>query len=143
MSKAFVKDDAPVEDAADALPERPSEPLPITPAGYERLQAEFAGLPKDSRRARVLAQVLETVRITPPTLIAGGAGFGCEVTVEYEDDEEARYVIVGPDEVGPEGTVSVLAPLAKALLGKMAGDDFEIRAPRGARRGTVVAIKAE
>jgi transcription elongation GreA/GreB family factor len=140
MSKAFVKDDLPEVDAAEALPERPARPLPITRGGYDRLAAELATLDPSSRRARVVAQVLATVELTEVGRLHDGVGFGCEVTVRDTDGQEKTYRIVGPDEVFTEGDVSVLAPLARALLGKGEGDEIILHRPRGKEPLEIIRI---
>jgi transcription elongation GreA/GreB family factor len=143
VSKAFVKQDgSEVEPEPEALPSRPSQPLPVTPAGHARLLAEYERETPGSRRARVLARVLETVRIEQPGRLKGGVGFGCEVTVEDDAGGRSTYRIVGPDEVEQEpGRLSVLSPVARALLGKCEGDDVIIRRPKGELEVTVVSIR--
>src|SRR5262245_30006740 len=116
MSKAFTKEDAPVPDDGDALPPRERD-LPITPAGLARLRAELTELSAASasdtgaRRARVLAQVLESVYVQEPSVVDGKAGFGASVTVEDASGHRTAYEIVGPDEVEP-GTrqISIASP---------------------------------
>lgn len=144
MSKAFLPEDA-AADQTPALPARPAEPLPITPAGYRRLLEERASLvPGDEAtrtRALVLDRVLATVRIVEPALLDGGAGFGCEVTVEDERGIERTYVLVGPDEVdAAEGRISTESPIGRALLGHREGDVIEVE--RGGRTDelTVVSV---
>src|SRR3546814_2811330 len=45
--------------------------------------------------------------------------FGAWVTVEDEDGKEARYRIVGPDELDlKKNLISIDSPLARALIGK-------------------------
>ena len=52
--------------------------------------------------------------------------------VDQDTDEEKEYTIVGPDETDMvSGGISVLSPVARALLGKMVGDDVVVDAPRG------------
>jgi transcription elongation factor GreA len=61
--------------------------------------------------------------------------FGATVTL-IDVDTEARlvYKIVGEDEANvKQGKISISSPLARALIGKEAGDDAEVAAPSGAR----------
>ena len=52
--------------------------------------------------------------------------------VDQDTDEEKEYTIVGPDEVDMvPGGISVLSPVARALLGKAVGDDVIVDVPRG------------
>ena len=146
MSKAFTKDDTPVPDDAAALPPRERH-LPITPAGLARLRAELAELsaagPSEigARRARVLAQVLESVYVQEPSVVNGRVGFGASVTVEEVNGRRTSYEIVGPDEAEPaRRQISIASPVARALLGKRAGESAVLRRPRGDVEVTVVAV---
>lgn len=59
--------------------------------------------------------------------------FGAVVELENIDNSEKRvYRIVGPDEADiSQGMVSILSPLARAIVGKSAGDDVVVQAPGG------------
>lgn len=145
MSKAFFKEDT-VPDEGPVLAPRPSEPLPITPAGLARLVAERRAIdPTDEgtrTRALHLDRVLATVRVTEPARREGGVGFGCEVDVEDDRGERRTYAIVGPDELDPaSGRITGDSPLGRALLGRREGETFELA--RAGRRDelTVVAIR--
>jgi transcription elongation factor GreB len=146
MSKAFTNEDTPVPDDADALPPRERQ-LPITPAGLARLRAELVELsgagPSEigARRARVLAQVLESVYVQEPSVVDGRVGFGASVIVEEADGRRISYEIVGPDEAEPaRRQISIASPVARALLGKRAGDAVVLRRPRGDVEVTVVSV---
>jgi transcription elongation factor GreB len=149
MSKAFTNEDTPAPDDAEALPPR-KERLPITPAGYARLQKELADLlranpagPSEvgARRARVLAQVLESVYVVEPSGADGRVAFGARVAVEEEDGRATSYELVGPDEADlAAGQISIASPVAQALLGKRAGDRVVLRRPKGNVEVTVVSV---
>jgi regulator of nucleoside diphosphate kinase len=54
---------------------------------------------------------------------------------DLDTDEESVYTIVFPAEADPdEGKISILAPLATALLGYRCGDTVEFQAPTRLRR---------
>ncbi|MDR2825626.1 MAG: transcription elongation factor GreA [Deltaproteobacteria bacterium] len=59
--------------------------------------------------------------------------YGCTVhLVDQDTDAKKEYTLVGPDETDlVSGGISVLSPVAKALLGKEIGDDVVVDAPRG------------
>ena len=59
--------------------------------------------------------------------------FGATVVLENVDNGENRtYKIVGPDESDiSQGKVSIMSPLARAIVGKKAGDDVIVQAPGG------------
>lgn len=67
------------------------------------------------------------------TLEGEKAIFGATVTVEDIDSGEKReFTLLGPDEAEPaRGSISILSPVGKALLGKEAGDEVTIEIPRG------------
>ena len=59
--------------------------------------------------------------------------FGATVTIENIDSEERKtYTIVGSDEADIfNGKISIMSPLARAMMGKEEGDDYTIQAPKG------------
>jgi transcription elongation factor GreB len=89
----------------------------------------------------VLVQVLTSVYVQEPALVDGRVGFGTRVTVEAADGHRTAHEIVGPDEVEPaRGQISVASPVARALLGKRAGDVVVLRRPRGDLEVTIVSV---
>jgi transcription elongation factor GreB len=143
VSKAFTNEDTPTPDDAEALPPRTGT-FPITPLGLARLQKELAEIGVSevgARRARVIAQVLESVYVVEPSVVDGQARFGARVTVEDENGRRTSYEIVGPDEVDPiAGQISVASPVGRALLGKRATDRVVLRRPKGDVMVIVVSV---
>jgi len=143
VSKAFTNEDTPTPDDAGALPPRAGT-FPITPLGLARLQKELTEIGAaevGARRARVIAQVLESVYVVEPSVIDGQARFGARVTVEDENGRRTSYELVGPDEVDPiAGRISVASPVGRALLGKRAGDRVVLRRPKGDVAITVASV---
>jgi transcription elongation factor GreB len=95
------------------------------------------------RRMRFLAKRLDVAIVVDPRTPArrDRVFFGATVTVEDSDGEEARYRIVGVDEVeGGSGDVSWQSPVGRALLGKAEGDEVTVRWHAGTRELTIVAI---
>jgi transcription elongation factor GreA len=81
--------------------------------------------------------------IDPSTLDAGGrVVFGS--TVELEDETTGamvRYQIVGDDEADlKQGLISISSPIARALIGKEAGDVAEVQAPGGLKTYEIVDV---
>ena len=69
--------------------------------------------------------------IDPPTQ-GERVTFGSTIKLEDEAGKEHRYQIVGSDEATPaKGRISVLAPLARALIGKRIGDRVTAQLPAG------------
>jgi len=67
--------------------------------------------------------------------------FGHKVTVETESGEKRKYTIVGGPESDPiEGKISNESPVGKALLGKKAGDEIEVTAPKGLIKLKILTI---
>jgi transcription elongation factor GreA len=55
---------------------------------------------------------------------------------------EDEFKLVGPDEADPSASrVSVDSPLGGALLGHVAGDRVNFRAPGGIMSATVLAVR--
>lgn len=59
--------------------------------------------------------------------------FGVTVTLlDVENNEEIRYKIVGEDEADLKvGKISVMSPIARALIGKSVGDAVSVDTPSG------------
>ena len=152
MSRAFVKE-ADGADQADDLPDRVLSPHPnlVTPAGLaaieaelERLHAAAAELGDDSiarahhaRDVRYWTARRATAQVVEPADHPEEVRFGAIVEVLRDDGRRQTFRIVGEDEADPErGTLSYVSPLARALMGKAAGDT----APLGGGEVEIVAI---
>jgi transcription elongation factor GreA len=60
---------------------------------------------------------------------------------DEETGREATWTLVGPTEADlSAGRLSAESPVAKALIGRRAGDEFEVQTPRGVRRQRVVRL---
>jgi transcription elongation factor GreA len=68
--------------------------------------------------------------------------FGATVEVEDLDSGESkRFTLLGPDEADfANGSVSVLSPVGRALLGKEEGDEVVVKAPKGTIRYEIVSF---
>ena len=56
--------------------------------------------------------------------------------------DEVTYTIVGSAEADPvNGKLSMASPVGSALLGATAGQDVDVRTPRGAVRYKVLSIE--
>ncbi|HLV21860.1 MAG TPA: transcription elongation factor GreA [Polyangiaceae bacterium] len=80
--------------------------------------------------------------IDPSTLNGSKVRFGATVALlNIDTDEEVSYRIVGAEEANlDEGSISVSAPLARALIGKEVGDEVTIDLPAGKRRYEIVSV---
>jgi transcription elongation factor GreA len=82
--------------------------------------------------------------IDPSELDAGGrVVFGTTVDLEEEESGAAvTYQIVGDDEADlKQGLISISSPIARALIGKEAGDVAEVQAPGGIKRYEIVDVR--
>ncbi len=69
--------------------------------------------------------------------------FGATVTLADEDtDTKVKYMIVGDLEAdAKKGRISISSPIARALIGKTAGDTVEVAAPGGARSYEILKVQ--
>jgi transcription elongation factor GreA len=64
--------------------------------------------------------------------------------VDEDTDEEVKYQIVGDFEADVRaGRVSIGSPIARALIGKKAGDSVEVNTPRGAKSYEILKVSFE
>jgi transcription elongation factor GreA len=88
---------------------------------------------------------LSAAQIIDPALLDkdGRVVFGSTVVLEdLENGEEVTYQIVGVDEADlKENKVSITSPIARALIGKSAGDVAEVQAPAGIREYEVLEVR--
>ena len=86
-------------------------------------------------RINELEAKIGTAEVIDPPTSGDRITFGSTVRVEDEDGKEARYQIVGSDETDPSrGRISIMAPLARTLIGKKVGDSVVAQLPGGKRR---------
>ena len=94
-------------------------------------------------RLKELEGVISYAEVIDPSKLSGNVvKFGATVRVADEDtDKESTYQIVGSYEAdAANGTLSVTAPLARALIGKTVGDSVEVVAPGGAKFYEIVEV---
>ncbi len=92
-------------------------------------------------RIQAIEELLRHVAIIEGGSDDGRVRLGSSVDVEH-DGSAATYAIVGTTESNPAaGRVSVGSPIGVALLGKSAGDAFEVSTPSGRLRYRIVAVR--
>jgi transcription elongation factor GreA len=97
----------------------------------------------EGRIAELEAKLSNAQVINPAELDADGRiVFGTTVDlIELESEDNVTYQIVGDDEADIKlGKVSVNSPIARALIGKEAGDVAEVMAPGGIREYEVLDV---
>ncbi|MCQ2029929.1 transcription elongation factor GreB [Stutzerimonas zhaodongensis] len=94
-------------------------------------------------RVRFLTKRLEKLKVVAEKPSdPGKVYFGAWVTVEDEEGDQARYHIVGPDELDlRHGSISIDSPLARALIGKPLDAEVQVQTPTGAKTWYIVAIE--
>jgi transcription elongation factor GreA len=84
------------------------------------------------------AQLIDPVELDADGRVVFGA------TVELEDivsGDTVTYQVVGDDEADIKlGQISVSSPIARALIGKYAGDTVDVQAPGGVRQYEVLDV---
>jgi transcription elongation factor GreA len=88
---------------------------------------------------------LSNAQIIDPKLLDadGRCVFGATVDLEDQDSGDAvTYQIVGEDEADIKlGKLSVASPMARALIGKYAGDIAQVQAPGGIREYEIIDVR--
>jgi transcription elongation factor GreA len=71
--------------------------------------------------------------------------FGLTVHLEdTETGEQVTYTILGEEEAdAANGRISVLSPVARALLGRGVGDSVTVRIPKGTREFEILEIRLD
>ncbi len=85
------------------------------------------------------AQIIDPTQLDAEGRIVFAATVDLE---ELESGEQVTYQIVGMDEADvKEKKVSVTSPIARALIGKSAGDVVSVEAPAGIREYEVLKVR--
>ncbi len=95
-------------------------------------------------RIAELSSKLATLQVVNPLEIKETkVVFGATVTMEnVTTGEESRYQIVGPDEADvAKGTISIMSPIARALIGKLEGDEIVVNTPRGEAEYEIIKVE--
>lgn len=106
-------------------------------AAKER-QSHIEGRIGDIQHKLALAEVVD-----PKTIKSDRIVFGATVElVDIETDEKVIYQIVGVDEADVKlGKVSILSPIARAMIGKVKGDSVVVQSPKGDKEFEVLDFK--
>jgi transcription elongation factor GreB len=149
MSRGFVKEEdqeeAPLIPPRAALP--PGVPNYVTPSGLQALLEEKAALEqakadnkKESETERryeqlmlegklkLLVERINTARVVEPSGSVEEIRFGTTVTLKTLKGKKPgftrKFAIVGVDEADVKaGKIAFIAPIAKAVMGKKAGEE--------------------
>lgn len=166
MSRGFTKEDdsLPPPLVPPRAPLPPGVPNYVTPRGLQLLRAELAELEADRARldadaapdAQARTQQLLivngrisalTARLTSAKVVEPRAEapaevrFGTTVTLRNAVGTERQLTIVGVDEADASaGRVAFTAPIARAVVGKHAGQTAQVRTAQGEELVEIVAV---
>ena len=153
----------PTDDYAGSPVRRPHAPqseaaVVLTPEGKQWLLARAAWLAGEPDKAgwgnegyahgaaelaqlnSILGQAITTEDLPPEQ--PGVVELGDEVTVEFAPGETERFLLVDPVEAPLDQLrISVESPLARALLGRRAGEQVEVQSPGGRYRCRILATR--
>ena len=100
----------------------------------------------EGRISEIESKLANAQIIDPKLLVTDGrCVFGATVDLEdQESGDPATYQIVGEDEADIKiGKISVNSPIARALIGKHAGDVAQVETPGGLREYEVLDVRYE
>jgi transcription elongation factor GreA len=99
----------------------------------------------EGRISEIEAKLGNAQVIDPKLLDADGrCVFGATVDLEEKGGEAVTYQIVGEDEADIKaGRLSISSPIARALIGKEAGDQVEVHTPGGVKRYEILDVRYE
>ncbi len=104
-------------------------------------QSLTEGRIRDMESKLAASEVIDVAKMEPSDRVV----FGTTVVVEdLETEEESKYRIVGEDESDVKaGLISVLSPIARALIGREIDDEVTVRAPGGDRKMVITDVRYE
>ena len=97
-------------------------------------------------RISELEAKLGNAQIIDPKLLDadGRCVFGATVELEEKGKPATAYQIVGDDEADiKQGRISINSPIARALIGKEAGDIVDVQTPGGLKRYEILDVRYE
>ena len=143
MSRAFVREG---EGEPEALPERAISPHPnfVTPRGLQLIEVRVHELEAERSAARAAGDAAQrarverdlrywnarraSARVVEAAAASARVRFGMRVTLELEGGAMQSFRLVGEDEAdAAQGLLSWVAPLAKALIGRAAGESVSFQ----------------
>lgn len=112
-------------------------------AGYHAARERQGWL--EARISNIKSRMPYYVVIDPAEMSGEKVAFAATVELEdLETGETRTFTLMGPDETDwYPGSISVLSPVGRALIGKRVGDEAVVNAPRGRIEYEVVEIRFE
>jgi transcription elongation factor GreA len=97
----------------------------------------------EGRISEIEAKLGNAQIIDPKLLDADGrCVFGATVDLEEKGGKPITYQIVGEDEADIKaGRISISSPIARALIGKEAGDEVDVQTPGGVKKYEILDVR--
>ena len=97
----------------------------------------------EGRISEIEAKLGNANLIDPKLLDADGrCVFGATVDLEEKGGKKITYQIVGEDEADIKaGRISISSPIARALIGKEAGDEVDVVTPGGVKKYEILDVR--
>lgn len=97
----------------------------------------------EGRIAELSSKLADVQVIDPSTIKSDKVVFGATITLlNVETNEQVKYQLVGEDEANvSKGKVSIMSPIARAVVGKVKGDTATVRTPKGETEYEIVKIE--
>ncbi len=97
----------------------------------------------EGRIGEIQGKLAGVEAIDPATIKSDRIVFGAHVQIEdTETQEKVGYQIVGVDEADvKKGMISIISPLARAMIGKKVGDIVTVQSPKGDKEYEILSFK--
>ncbi len=94
----------------------------------------------EGRISEIQAKIAGGEVVNPADIKSDRVVFGATVTLkDLEEDDEVTYQIVGVDEADvKQGRISIMSPIARALIGKRVEDVVVVHSPKGEKEYEVL-----
>lgn len=97
----------------------------------------------EGRIGEIQGKLAGVEAIDPKTIKSDKIVFGATVEIQDTESEEAiTYQIVGVDEADvKKGMISIISPIARAMIGKKVGDLITVQSPKGDKEYEILSFK--
>lgn len=97
----------------------------------------------EGRIAEIQGKLAGCEVINPAEIKSDRIVFGATVSIhDLDEDQKITYQIVGIDESDVKlGKISIMSPLARALIGKKSGDIVTVLSPKGEKEYEIISFQ--